>query len=97
MEDLSHAAGIDSTCSLAYFNRALCHHEARHFDKALRDYGIVLLCEDPALCFKVLVNRGLLYLDLNDAENALLDFLQAAESQPSDNRLMHTIGLCYHK
>ena len=42
------------------------------------DYSTVMLLEDkPNL--KVLQNRGLLYLEVNDIENALEDFKTAAK------------------
>lgn len=40
--------------------------------KALMDYSIVLLLDgDAELYLKVLINRGLLYVELNDYSNAL--------------------------
>jgi tetratricopeptide (TPR) repeat protein len=64
--------------------------------QALKDYGIVVLLGDQ-LSLKVLINRGLLYSDLNDYTNALLDFLLAVNICPLDKQIHHTLGLCYHK
>lgn len=64
--------------------------------QALKDYGIVLLLGDQ-LKLKVLINRGLLYSDLNDYTNALHDFLLAVQLCPEDKQIHHTLGLCYHK
>lgn len=43
IKDLTQATKIDNQCSLAYFNRAVCYHNSGQYDKALNDYGIVLL------------------------------------------------------
>ena len=64
--------------------------------QALQDYGIVLLLGDQ-LKLKVLINRGLLYFGLKDFKNALNDFIMAAEIEPLNKRIHHTLGLCYHK
>ncbi|XP_064636762.1 uncharacterized protein LOC135493378 isoform X2 [Lineus longissimus] len=96
IKDLSAAANIDNTCALAYFNRAVCYHDMKEYTKALMDYGIVLLLGDY-LKLKVLINRGLLYLESGDYNNALYDFLAASSVNPRDIKLHHTLGLCYHK
>ncbi|CAH1776552.1 unnamed protein product [Owenia fusiformis] len=103
IRDLTEATKIDNQCSLAYFNRAVCYHESKDYAKALNDYGIVLLIGDQLLlkdrnaCDKVLVNRGLLYFDRKDYKNALHDFLLAAKVCPWDQKIHHTLALCYHK
>ena len=33
IRDLSKAASIDSTCALAYFNRAVCYQENKDYQK----------------------------------------------------------------
>ena len=33
VKDLTEAVAIDCKCSLAYFNRAVCYHEMRFFQK----------------------------------------------------------------
>lgn len=48
-KDLSQAARIDNQCSLAYFNRAVCYHDSGEYEKALTDYGIVLLLGDQLM------------------------------------------------
>ncbi|XP_048585429.1 uncharacterized protein LOC5512045 isoform X2 [Nematostella vectensis] len=96
VKDLTEAVAIDCRCSLAYFNRAVCHHEMKYFQKALMDYGTVMLLEtNPNL--KVLQNRGLLYLEIGDIENALEDFKAAAKVSTLNPKIRHTLGLCYHK
>ena len=46
--------------------------------QALSDYSVVLLLQDECEV-KVLINRGLLYLQFKDYSNALLDFTQAGK------------------
>jgi len=96
VKDLTEAVAIDCKCSLAYFNRAVCYHEMRFFQKALMDYGTVMLLEDKPN-IKVLQNRGLLYFEIDDIENALQDFLAASKVSPNDPHIRHTLGLCYHR
>ncbi|XP_071844864.1 uncharacterized protein [Apostichopus japonicus] len=94
--DLSKAIDLDTACSLAYFNRAVCFHTTGDFDRAQRDYGIVLMLgEENAL--KVLINRGLMYLAQKDYKNAREDFLQAVKVNPRDPKIRHTLAICCHK
>lgn len=96
VKDSTEAVAIDCKCSLAYFNRAVCYHEMRYFQKALMDYGTVMLLEEERN-LKVLQNRGLLYYEIGDIENALQDFLAASKVSPNDPHIRHTLGLCYHR
>ncbi|XP_031569552.1 uncharacterized protein LOC116304042 [Actinia tenebrosa] len=96
VKDLTEAVAIDCRCSLAYFNRAVCYHEMRYFQKALMDYSTVILLEDKPN-IKVLQNRGLLYLEINDVENSLEDFKAAAKVSENDPKIRHALGLCYHR
>ncbi|CAG5115741.1 unnamed protein product, partial [Candidula unifasciata] len=94
--DLTKAASIDSQCALPYFNRAVCYHETGQFDRALTDYSIVLML-GGMLELKVLINRALLYFERQDYMNALFDLQAAAKLSPQDHRVLHTLGLCFHK
>ncbi|XP_021340514.1 tetratricopeptide repeat protein 6-like, partial [Mizuhopecten yessoensis] len=96
IQDLTKATSIDSSCALGYFNRAVCYQEKKDYQRALTDYGIVLLLGDD-LRLQVLINRGLLYFERMDYTNALYDFKMAAKLKTSDQRILHTLGLCYHK
>lgn len=49
VKDLSQATRIDNRCALAYFNRAVCYHDSGQYEKALTDYGIVLLLGDQLI------------------------------------------------
>ncbi|XP_071495128.1 uncharacterized protein [Diadema antillarum] len=96
IKDLCQAIELDTTCSLAYFNRAVCYHTVGDYQKAQRDYGIVLMLgEENSL--KVLINRGLMYFAQKDYKNARDDFAQAVEVSPRDPKIRHTLGLCCHK
>ena len=45
----------------------------------------------------MLINRGLLYFEKQDYLNALYDFKMSASLSPHDHKILHTLGLCYHK
>lgn len=49
IKDLTQATKIDNRCSLAFFNRAVCYHDSGQHQKALTDYGIVLLLGDSLM------------------------------------------------
>ena len=73
--------------------------------QALADYSTVLLLCEPSTeySYKVYVNRGLLYLQLKDPANALLDFMEAEKCNNGDdnergNPAIHqAIGYCHHQ
>jgi hypothetical protein len=76
------------------------------FSQALADYSTVLLLHDSSsteYSYKVYINRGLLYLQLKDFANALLDFMEAEKCTSSDdnergNPAIHqAIGYCHHQ
>ncbi|RDD46126.1 Tetratricopeptide repeat protein 6 [Trichoplax sp. H2] len=94
-KDLTKAIAIDHTCVLAYFNRALCYQKLKEYHKALQDYGVVQLLDNDE-DQKVLQNRSLLYFEIGDYENALLDTLLCFKENPKDVKIIHTIGRCYH-
>ncbi|KFR00440.1 Tetratricopeptide repeat protein 6, partial [Opisthocomus hoazin] len=83
IEDLSKTIDLNRTCILAYYNRPVCYHQIQDFRnklwikihfmflQALKDYGILLLLElSEEIAFQVLINRGLLYMELGDYANA---------------------------
>lgn len=76
--------------------------------QALSDYSTVLLLqESPKYSYKVYVNRGLLYLQLKDFANALLDFMEAERlwakegeregEMKGDPAIHQVIGYCHHQ
>ncbi|NXE76805.1 TTC6 protein, partial [Cochlearius cochlearius] len=97
IEDLSKTIDLNKTCILAYYNRAVCYHEIKDFRRALKDYGILLLLElSKEIAFKVLINRGLLYVELGDYANACEDFKEATLLSPDDSQIFQAIGIsCY--
>ncbi|XP_049681960.1 tetratricopeptide repeat protein 6 [Accipiter gentilis] len=98
IEDLSKTIDLDKTCILAYYNRAVCYHQIKDFRKALKDYGILLLLElSKEISFKVLINRGLLCVELGDYANACEDFKEATLLSPYDSQVFQAIGICYHR
>ncbi|KAM8920877.1 tetratricopeptide repeat protein 6 [Pelodytes ibericus] len=98
IQDLTKAADLNPSCSLVYYNRGVCYHQTKVFDEALKDYGIVLLLGGwKETHVKVLVNRGLLYLELRDYSNALEDFKAVAVKTPEDAKIHQVIGNCYHR
>ncbi|KFU86820.1 Tetratricopeptide repeat protein 6, partial [Chaetura pelagica] len=95
IEDLSKTIDLSETCIVAYYNRAICYHQIKDFRKALKDYGILLRLElSKEIAFKVLVNRGLLYMELEDYANACQDFKEATLLSPADSQTFQALGIC---
>ncbi|NXL07253.1 TTC6 protein, partial [Mesembrinibis cayennensis] len=98
IEDLSKTIDLNKTCVLAYYNRAVCYHQIKDFRKALKDYGILLLLElSKEIAFKVLINRGLLYMELGDYASTCEDFKEATLLSPDDSQIFQALGICYHR
>ncbi|XP_053567312.1 tetratricopeptide repeat protein 6 [Bombina bombina] len=98
IEDLTKAAELDPSCSLAYYNRGACYHQIKMYEKALIDYSIVILLGgQKEVDNKVLMNRGLLYLELDDYANALQDFMALARKTPGDIQIHQVIGNCHQR
>ncbi|XP_009472781.1 PREDICTED: tetratricopeptide repeat protein 6 [Nipponia nippon] len=98
IEDLSKTIDLNKTCILAYYNRAVCYHQTKDFRKSLKDYGILLLLElSKEIAFKVLINRGLLYMELGDYANACEDFKEATLLSPDNSQIFQALGICYHR
>ncbi|XP_071602190.1 tetratricopeptide repeat protein 6 isoform X2 [Heliangelus exortis] len=98
IEDLSKTINLNKTCIFAYYNRATCYQQIKDFKKALKDYGILLLLElSEEISFKVLINRGLVYVALEDYANACEDFKEAMLLSPDDSQIFQAIGICCYK
>ncbi|XP_077118709.1 tetratricopeptide repeat protein 6 isoform X2 [Ranitomeya variabilis] len=98
IEDLTKAAELDPFCSVVYYNRGVCFHQIKMYEEALKDYSIVLVLGGwKEVDVKVLVNRGLLYLELHDYANALEDFKAVAMKTPADDKIHQVIGNCHHR
>ncbi|MEE6491856.1 hypothetical protein FKM82_016399 [Ascaphus truei] len=98
IQDLTKAAELDPSCSLVYYNRGVCYQQTKMYDKAVTDYSTVLVLGGwKEVEIKVLVNRGLVYLELHDYANALEDFQAVALRTPRDINIHQVIGNCYHR
>ncbi|XP_036448519.1 uncharacterized protein ttc6 [Colossoma macropomum] len=98
VEDLTMAIKIDSACSFAYYNRGVCYQQLKEYELALRDYSIVLLLpSQKEIELKVLINRALVYVELDDHYNALQDFKAAAMKHPEDASIHHSLGVHFHR
>ncbi len=94
IDDLTAAIHLDPRhASLAHFNRALCYQALGQLQmvivycsppfhltisQALSDYSVVFLLVESPEC-PVLINRALLYLELGDWANSLVDFISAGK------------------
>lgn len=97
IEDFSTAIRLDPQhASLAHFNRALCYHALGKTQMALSEYSILFLMTDSPL-YQVMVNRALLYLEMGDWANGLLDFIMAGKAVKSSPAIFQAIGYCYHR
>nr|XP_060610425.1 tetratricopeptide repeat protein 6 [Anolis sagrei ordinatus] len=98
VQDLTKSIEFDNTCVLAYYNRAISYHLLKDYKNALKDYGVVLLLEaNKDIVLKVLINRGLVYIELEQYMDALEDITEAMLSKPKDSQLLKAIGQCYHR
>ncbi|KAL7862113.1 hypothetical protein SRHO_G00135540 [Serrasalmus rhombeus] len=98
VEDLTMAIKIDNACSFAYYNRGVCYQQLKEYELALGDYSIVLLLpSQKELELKVLINRALVYVELDDHYNALQDFKAAAMKHSEDASIRHSLGVHYHR
>ncbi|XP_055496523.1 uncharacterized protein ttc6 isoform X4 [Leucoraja erinacea] len=98
IDDTTAAINIDEACILGYFNRAVSYQQANDLQKALKDYGIIQLlgCKNK-LNLKALINRGLLYLSMEDHFNASQDFKAAIVEDPKNPSIYHAMAISYHK
>ena len=51
----------------------------------------------PFQTYRVLLNRGLVYYNNGDYNNALADFKLTVKDRPNDGQLYYTLGICYFK
>ncbi len=57
IEDFDRAIQNHQTCSIAYYNRALCYRQMQKYSEAIKDFSIVLLLADR-LKFRVMLTCG---------------------------------------
>ncbi|XP_066525404.1 uncharacterized protein ttc6 isoform X2 [Hoplias malabaricus] len=97
VKDFTMAIRINSVCSFAYYNRGVCYQKLQEYERALQDYSIVLhLPSQKEIELKVLINRALVYVELNDHYSALQDFKAASVKHP-DASICHSLGVYYHR
>ncbi|XP_038612853.1 LOW QUALITY PROTEIN: tetratricopeptide repeat protein 6 [Tachyglossus aculeatus] len=98
VEDLTKTINMNKNCFLAFYNRALCFHKMKEFQKALIDFGIVLLLDSGNdIIFKSLINRGLIYAELGKYAYAMEDFIEALQTNPTNVYLHQAIAICHHR
>jgi len=76
LEDVNAALGIDPGSETALKFRAELYREMGRFDDALADANAALEVSPRAGTYYI---RGLIYLDLGEAEKAIADFTYACE------------------
>uniref|UniRef100_A0A8C0WG14 UDP-N-acetylglucosamine--peptide N-acetylglucosaminyltransferase SPINDLY n=1 Tax=Castor canadensis TaxID=51338 RepID=A0A8C0WG14_CASCN len=96
--DLTTAVNMDKNNYIAFYNRALCYTKIGDFQKALIDYGIVLLIgAEETLTLNTYINRGLIYTELQQYTFALEDFKQAAVISQTNVSLCQATAMCHHR
>ncbi|GAB5572808.1 tetratricopeptide repeat protein 6 isoform X3 [Prionailurus iriomotensis] len=70
--DLTTAINMDKNSYIAFYNRALCYTKISELRMALTDYGIVLLLDaGETVMLNTFINRGLIYVELEQYTFAL--------------------------
>ena len=92
--DFTKSIESENGCHQAFFNRGLTYDEIHEYDKAIKDYSIVILLSNDIKAYK---NRSLLYWTIGDTENAILDLAVASELDPEDTELKSLLALALHK
>ncbi|XP_063507640.1 tetratricopeptide repeat protein 6 isoform X1 [Pongo pygmaeus] len=96
--DLTTAISMDKNSYIAFYNRALCYTKIRELQMALTDYGIVLLLDaTETVKLNTFLNRGLIYVELDQYGFALEDFKQAALISQTNGSLCHATAMCHHR
>ncbi|XP_012579860.1 PREDICTED: tetratricopeptide repeat protein 6-like [Condylura cristata] len=96
--DLTTAVNMDKNNYIAYYNRALCYTKINEIQLALKDYGIVLLLNaGETVTLNTFINRGLIYVELEQYGFALEDFKQATLIQKTSVSLCQATAMCHHR
>uniref|UniRef100_A0A673TJ13 Tetratricopeptide repeat domain 6 n=1 Tax=Suricata suricatta TaxID=37032 RepID=A0A673TJ13_SURSU len=96
--DLTIAVNKDKSSYIAFYNRALCYTKMSELRMALTDYGIVLLLDaGETVMLNTFINRGLIYIELEQYTFALEDFKQAALISKTNVSLCQATAMCYHR
>ncbi|XP_042845521.1 tetratricopeptide repeat protein 6 isoform X1 [Panthera tigris] len=96
--DLTTAINMDKNSYIAFYNRALCYTKISELRMALTDYGIVLLLDaGETVMLNTFINRGLIYVELEQYTFALEDFKQAALISKTNVSLCQATAMCHHR
>ncbi|XP_054431974.1 tetratricopeptide repeat protein 6 [Pteronotus mesoamericanus] len=96
--DLTTAINIDKNSYIAFYNRALCYTKINELQMALTDYGIVLLLDaGETVTLNTFINRGLIYVELEQYGFALEDFKEAALMSKTNVSLCQATAMCHHR
>ncbi|XP_038400481.1 tetratricopeptide repeat protein 6 isoform X4 [Canis lupus familiaris] len=96
--DLTTAINMDKNSYVAFYNRALCYTKINELRLALTDYGIVLLLDaGETVMLNTFINRGLIYVELEQYSFALEDFKQAALISKTNVNLCQATAMCHHR
>ncbi|KAM6202526.1 tetratricopeptide repeat protein 6-like [Rhynchocyon petersi] len=98
ISDLTIAIRMDKTNYMAFYNRALCFTKMNELEKALIDYGIVLLLgAAESITLNTFINRGCIYKEREHYGFALEDFKQAALISQTNVNLCQAAAMCCHR
>jgi tetratricopeptide (TPR) repeat protein len=79
LSDFDKVVKLDSTSSLAYFNRAIVRTQIGDYNKALEDYNRVAIYSPNVLLY---YNRASLYARIGDLDKAIDDYTKAIGLYP---------------
>uniref|UniRef100_A0A8C5KL03 Tetratricopeptide repeat domain 6 n=1 Tax=Jaculus jaculus TaxID=51337 RepID=A0A8C5KL03_JACJA len=96
--DLTTAVNMNKNSYIAFYNRAMCYTKIRELQKALMDFGTVLLL-DPGetVMLNTFINRGLIYNELGQYGFALEDFKQGALISQTNVSHFQATAICHHR
>ncbi|XP_062946195.1 tetratricopeptide repeat protein 6 [Cynocephalus volans] len=98
IRDLTTAINMDRKTYIAFYNRALCYTKIGELQMALTDYGIVLLHDaGETVTLNTFINRGLIYVELEQYGFALEDFKEAALISQTNLSLCQATAMCHHR
>ncbi|MDR2900408.1 MAG: tetratricopeptide repeat protein [Treponema sp.] len=95
-EDYSKAIELNTQISLAYYNRGVIYKQRKEYQLAIDDYNqAISLTKDPSDLSKYYNSRGNAYSSWGNKEQAIKDYLHAAELNPNNSDPHHNLGLLY--
>ncbi|XP_006891646.1 PREDICTED: uncharacterized protein LOC102862704 [Elephantulus edwardii] len=98
ISDLTTAINMDKNNYIAFYNRALCFTKMNQLEKALVDYGIVLLIgTGEKIALNSFINRGCIYKEQEEYGFALEDFKQAVLINQTNVNLCQATAMCHYR